>query len=261
MSMVILLSPAKKLNENYKQAFNGAQMPVFLDKARQVNTVIKKLNPKKIAELQDISAALAELNYNRNQNWQTEANYNAYTPALMLFNGDAYEGLDVKTLTKVDLNYAEENLRILSGLYGVLKPSDLIEPYRLEMGTPIKIGKSKNLYDFWKPTLTQYFQENFSGRVILNLASQEYSGAVNLKKLENPVVEAVFKDRNAQGQYKVMSFFAKRARGLMARYVLKKQIEDPIQLINFDYEGYYYSESDSTRDKLVFLRDSKKENI
>jgi cytoplasmic iron level regulating protein YaaA (DUF328/UPF0246 family) len=255
--MVILLSPAKKLNENYKQPATGQDNPAFFEKAREVNKALKKLSPKQLAQLQSISADLAELNYARNQSWQTPENSSEFSPAIFLFNGDAYSGLDVQSFSNQDLAYANNHLRILSGLYGILKPSDLIEPYRLEMGSRLPIGRKKNLYDFWQKDLTNYIHTHFDSQTILNLASTEYAQAIDFKKLDNRVVEPVFKDRNAKGAYKVMSYFAKRARGLMAKYVIQNQIKSPEELINFTTEGYSYDALTSTRDKLVFLRHSK----
>lgn len=253
--MLILLSPAKRLNEENLNIFSQQKQPFFHAEAEKVNKAIRKLSAKKLMALQGISAELASQNHLRNQLWNTQPEATVYKESLFLFNGDAYLGLDAKTLDKKALDYAQNHLRILSGLYGLLNPFDLIEPYRLEMGTSIKVGRADNLYAFWKKKITAKIDADFSGQPIINLASKEYSSAVDFKKLKNQVVEVDFKDRNAKGEYKVMSFFAKKARGMMTRFILENEIENPDQLLTFNTEGYVYSSHDSDLNKLVFLRD------
>jgi cytoplasmic iron level regulating protein YaaA (DUF328/UPF0246 family) len=172
-----------------------------------------------------------------------------------LFNGDAYLGLDADTLDKETLIYAQEHLRILSGLYGWLKPLDAIEPYRLEMGTNLKVGNRKDLYAFWGDKLAPQLQKEFGDAPVVNLASNEYAKSIDHKKLKNEFVDVVFQDRNKGGAYRVMSFYAKKARGMMARFILENRIEDPQQLVHFEVDGYMFSANDSTPRKLVFLRD------
>ena len=253
--MLVLLSPAKRLNEENTQGLNDFQIPFFQAEAEKVNRALKKLSAKKLMALQHISADLALQNWQRNQTWNSQPEAPVYKEALYLFNGDAYVGLDAKTLSANALEFAKQHLRILSGMYGMLKPFDLIEPYRLEMGTSLKIGRSDNLYSFWKKKLTAKIKSDFSNVPVVNLASKEYSSSVDFKQLKNLVIDVEFKDRNAQGEYKVMSFYAKKARGMMLRFILENAIEEPEQLLTFNAEGYAYALSESKGNKLVFLRD------
>jgi len=253
--MLVLLSPAKRLNEENLQNLDTLKVPLFQSEAEKVNRALKKLSSKKLMGLQHISADLASQNHLRNQVWNTQPEAAVYKEAIHLFNGDAYLGLDSRTLSPSALQFAAQHLRILSGLYGFLKPFDLIEPYRLEMGTALKIGRSDNLYAFWKKKITALIKRDFAGIPIVNLASKEYASAVDFKQLKNQIIDIEFKDRNAQGEYKVMSFYAKKARGMMLRFILENAIENPEQLVTFDTEGYSYSLSESKGNKLVFLRD------
>jgi cytoplasmic iron level regulating protein YaaA (DUF328/UPF0246 family) len=253
--MLILISPAKRLNEVQGLPDNPERRPALLNEAHKINKVIRRISPADLMKLQGISRELAELNAARNVAWQAEPEGKVYSEAIMLFNGDVYAGLDAETLTDTDLNYASESLRILSGLYGILKPQDLIEPYRLEMGTSVAIGKHADLYDFWKSKISKQIQQEFDHQPIVNLASQEYSKAVDFKALKNRVVQVEFKNKNSQGEYRVMSFFAKKARGLMARYIIKNRIQDPDEITGFNDFGYSYHEALSKENYLVFLRD------
>jgi cytoplasmic iron level regulating protein YaaA (DUF328/UPF0246 family) len=252
--MLILLSPAKRLKEENSIVASGNQTPLFFEDAVKVNKAIRRFSPKKLAQLQSISNDLAELNWQRNQEWNTAEN-RKYYQAVHLFNGDAYLGLDAATLDENTLQYAQDHLRILSGLYGWLKPLDAIEPYRLEMGTNLKVGRRKDLYAFWEDKLAPQLKKEFGDAPIVNLASNEYAKVIDLKKLNNEVVDVVFKDRNAGGVYRVMSFYAKKARGMMTRYILQNRINNPEELIHFDVDGHMFSANDSTPRKLVFLRD------
>ncbi len=254
-TMLILLSPAKRLNEVDKENLLPSNTPYFFDEAVKVNKSTKRLSAKKLMALQGISADLAGLNQQRNQLWNTMIDKPEYKKAIFMFSGDAYLGLEAETMKEKTLQYAQDHLRILSGLYGLLKPLDLIEPYRLEMGTKINIGRSKNLYEFWRKKITALLEKEFKKELIFNLASKEYAKAIDFKKLNNRVIEFEFKDRNAKGEYKVMSFFAKKARGMMARYILEYQIEDVEKLKLFSLENYTFSQPLSEDDKLVFLRD------
>lgn len=252
--MLVILSPAKRLKEESSIIAAGNQAPLFFEEAVKINKAVKRLSPKKLVELQSISKDLAELNWQRNQDWNT-ANDRKYYPAVKLFNGDAYVGLDAATLDDETLEYAQNHLRILSGLYGWLKPKDAIEPYRLEMGTRLKVGRRNDLYAFWEDKLAPQLKKEFGDAPIVNLASNEYAKAIDRKKLNNKFIDVVFKDRNAGGVYRVMSFYAKKARGMMTRYILQNRIEDPGELVHFDVDGYMFSANDSTPSKLVFLRD------
>ena len=254
--MLLLLSPAKRLNEQIEaQGITAENTPLFFEEAIKVNASLKRNSAKKLAALQNISADLAMLNRDRNQSWNTKVDEAVYYPAVKLFNGDAYLGLDINTVDEETLAYAQDHLRILSGLYGILKPMDLIEPYRLEMGTSLKIRRADNLYAFWRKKLTQHIKSTFQDTTIVNLASKEYASAIDFKTLKNKVVDVEFKDRNSKGEYKVMSFYAKKARGMMARYILQNRIETAEEIKRFDVENYWFSVNDSTDHKLVFLRD------
>lgn len=252
--MRILLSPAKRLNEITGSTASPEKLPHFFTDALKINAVLKKKSAKKLMELQHISHDLAQQNYERNQNWHRDSD--AFAPAVNLFNGDAYLGLDAATFSAKTAAYAQNHLYILSGLYGILKPQDFILPYRLEMGTALPVGANKNLYAFWKKKLTQYVAETFDNEPILNLASHEYASVLDRNKLANTFIDVEFKDQNAAGTFKIVSFFAKKARGTMARYVLDNQLTNPEQLCLFTENGYNYSTADSTSNKLVFLRPS-----
>jgi cytoplasmic iron level regulating protein YaaA (DUF328/UPF0246 family) len=254
--MLVLLSPAKRLKEVNPKPLTPETTPVFLPDAHAVNNKLRKLSPKKLMVLQGISKTLAEENAQRNQDWGThKENDAAYYPAVLLFNGDAYLGLNADTLTDDQIEYAQQHLRILSGLYGLLKPLDKIEPYRLEMGTVLKIGRKNNLYEYWSAKVTSQVEYEFPNQTIINLASKEYSKVLDLDKLQNEIIDIEFKDRNKNGAFKVMSFYAKKARGMMARYILQNRIENYQDLIRFDEDGYYFAANESSPSKLVFLRD------
>jgi len=253
--MLILLSPAKRLNEENKLFFDPNHAPLFQSEAVKVNNALKKLSAKKLMDLQSISADLAAQNRVRNINWNMATSEAVYQQAVYMFNGDAYLGLDAATLNKSDVDFAQNHLRILSGLYGLLKPLDYVEPYRLEMGTSLKIGRQANLYAFWKKKITALINTEFKDQLIVNLSSKEYASAVDFKSLKNHVVDVEFKDRNSAGVYKVMSFYAKKARGMMCRYIIENRLENADELLAFNTDGYTYSVNDSDLNKLVFLRD------
>ena len=254
--MLFLLSPAKSLDYESALPPVKASEPQFVPQSTELISTLKKKNPKQISELMDLSEALAQLNVDRYKAWSpkfTEANAR---PAVLAFNGDVYEGLDAKSLKPKDLQWAQDHVAILSGLYGVLRPLDLMQPYRLEMGTALKHGKANNLYQFWGSQIAAHLNRQLSSSkdpVIVNLASQEYFKAVDRKFLQARVIECVFQDHK-NGQYKIISFFAKRARGLMARYAIQQQAKTPEALQNFNSEGYAFEPSASKDDTLVFRR-------
>ena len=252
--MLILLSPAKRLKEENPIVATESKTPIFFNEAVKVNEAVKRYSVKKLMALQGISKELAELNWQRNQQWGANKE-NAHYVAVKLFNGDAYLGLNAETLNEQAMSFAQDHLRILSGLYGWLRPQDAIEPYRLEMGTALKVGRRKDLYHFWTDIITAQVKAEFGDGPVVNLASTEYSNVINRKKLKNQFVDVTFKDRNAGGIYRVMSFYAKKARGMMTRFILENQISEPKELVHFDAEGYMISMNDSTPSNLVFLRD------
>ncbi|HLT63033.1 MAG TPA: peroxide stress protein YaaA [Pseudohongiella sp.] len=254
--MLVVLSPAKSLDFESPLPISSGTQPEFLDAAANLNGTLRQLSPEDLSELMDISPALGELNFRRNLNWTLPFTEDNARPALFAFTGDVYQGLNARELTEVELDYAQNHVRILSGLYGLLRPLDLIQPYRLEMGTALKHDKHKSLYSFWDKTLALKLREELlahNEQVLVNLASTEYFKAVNLKALNLPVINPVFKDYK-NGQYKIISFYAKRARGSMAAYIIKNRIDHPDGIADFDVDGYRYSKTDSTPDTPVFLR-------
>ena len=254
--MILFLSPAKTLDFESDLQIGEVTKPVFLEYSEKINAKLKRTSRKKLMELQSISAQLASLNYDRNQEWNNEHKENV-RQAVLCFKGDVYVGLNADEWAEKEMAYANKHVRILSGLYGVLRPSDLIMPYRLEMGTSLKVGRRDDLYAFWQDKIKAYFKENISpDELVVNLASNEYFKAVEKAKVKNPVLNIEFKDFS-NGQFKVISFFAKKARGLMADYIVRNQINTPQDLKGFNVEGYYFDDKESTDSNYVFLRDKK----
>jgi cytoplasmic iron level regulating protein YaaA (DUF328/UPF0246 family) len=252
--MKMIISPAKSLDfESAIPALVSTQSS-FLKESKGIHAVIKKKSPADLMQLMSISNQLAELNWQRNKAWKTPFTNENARPAVFTFSGDVYIGLDVKTLSEESLPLLQERLRILSGLYGILKPLDLIQPYRLEMGTAISIGESKNLYEFWKAKLTHALNKELKkGELLINLASNEYFSAIDVKALKVPVITPEFKDYK-DGNLKMISFFAKKARGMMVRYIIDTNAETLEDIKGFDYEGYRFDSNLSKGNKLVFTR-------
>jgi cytoplasmic iron level regulating protein YaaA (DUF328/UPF0246 family) len=252
--MKLVLSPAKSLNFESELPVSRHSNPVFLSEAERLNKVLRKKSAKGLSALMSISDALGQLNYDRNQEWSLPFTADNSRPAMYAFDGDVYRGLDAYTIDVSHLDFAQDTVRILSGLYGVLKPLDLMQPYRLEMGTKMSVGKHKNLYEFWKTPLTKQLNEELEdGELFVNLASNEYFKAVDTKSLKVPVYNISFKEFK-NGKYKVVSFFAKYARGLMARYIIDQQINKLDDVKAFDLENYRFAESLSSEKELVFTR-------
>jgi cytoplasmic iron level regulating protein YaaA (DUF328/UPF0246 family) len=254
--MLFLLSPAKSLDYESPLPSVNASQPQFVAQSTELISTLKKKTPQQIAELMDLSEALSKLNVDRYKAWTPQFTDDNARPAVLAFNGDVYEGLDAKTLKPKDLQWAQDHLAILSGLYGVLRPLDLMQPYRLEMGTTLKHGKKNNLYQFWGSQIADYLNQQLAGQkdpVIVNLASQEYFKSVDRKVLQARVVECVFQDFK-NGQYKIISFFAKRARGLMARFAIEHKVKTIEQLKAFNSQGYAFAADISQPDTLVFRR-------
>lgn len=253
--MKIVISPAKSLNYEKPLPVNQYSEMIFLKEATLVHEALINKNPKQLVDLMDISDNLAQLNWERNQtrDLSSLSLLNA-RPSVYAFDGDVYTGLDVYSLPASQVKKMQDSLRILSGLYGFLKPLDLIQPYRLEMGTKLSVGTHKDLYVFWKEKVTHALNEELENdSLLINLASQEYFGVVDVKKLKVPVIIPEFKDFK-EGKLKIISFFAKKARGLMVRYILDHDIQDVEGLKGFNYEGYIFDASLSTNQKLVFTR-------
>lgn len=255
--MITVISPAKSLDFEGPLATKQKSQPKFLEQSQQLINQLKELAPQEVANLMKLSDKLALLNYDRFQAFSQPFTSDNSRQALLAFRGDVYQGLDADSLSSADFKYAQKHLRILSGLYGILKPLDLIQPYRLEMGTKFANRAGKNLYEFWGDSLNQHLTKELARQdqsVLVNLASNEYFKAVKAKSLPYTVVTPTFKDWK-NGQYKMISFFAKKARGLMARYIIQNQIEDPRELKGFNLDGYYFDKKSSSENELVFLRD------
>ena len=252
--MKIVLSPAKSLNFETQLPTKAFTEPIFLKEATTIQKTLKKQSPKKLMGLMAISEKLADLNWERNQVWETPFTSENARPAIFAFDGDVYTGLDAYTLPIDKLADLQDKLRILSGLYGLLKPLDLMQAYRLEMGTSIKIGTKKNLYEFWKKTITKTLNDELKkDELFLNLASNEYFSAIDIKSLKVPVITPEFKDYK-DGKLKMISFFAKKARGMMVRYIIDNKAETMDDLKGFNYEGYAFDANLSKGNTLVFTR-------
>ncbi|KAB1067370.1 peroxide stress protein YaaA [Tamlana haliotis] len=252
--MKLVISPAKSLDFESELPTKQHTEPQFLIQSERLNKLLKKKSAKSLSKLMSISDALGQLNYERNQEWGLPFTTDNARPAVYAFNGDVYRGLDAYTIPEEKIENLQNTVRILSGLYGVLKPTDLIQPYRLEMGTKFPVGVKKNLYEFWKKDITKALNEELEDdELFLNLASNEYFKAVDTKALKVPVVTANFKDFK-NGEYKMISFYAKAARGLMARYVVDTNAKTIDDLKGFNYEGYGLSEEMSKENDLVFIR-------
>ncbi len=254
--MLALLSPAKRLNLKAVSYAVPPTQPLFPEDSLKVIEEIRKYNPHQLMQLMKISESLAELNYERFQNWHlpfTEENAKA---AVYTFMGDAYRGLQAASFTEDEMLFAGKHLRILSGLHGILRPMDLIQAYRMEMGRKVSVGKARDLYDFWSDKITAHINEvlsNDNTPVVLNLASKEYFEAVDTAKLKYPVIHFQFKELK-DGQYRFFSMYGKYARGLMVRFMIKNKIHNPEELKLFDWEGYAYNEPLSSEHNWVFTR-------
>lgn len=254
--MLIVISPAKSLDFKTKPTTQEYSIPEFLNESEKLVTKLQKMSAKKLSGLMNISADLGNLNYERYQTWHLPFTPENAKQAVLAFNGDVYTGLDAPALSEEKLKLAQHKLRILSGLYGVLKPLDLMQPYRLEMGTKFGVGRAKDLYSFWGNKITKNIQEaiNESGsKILVNLASNEYFKAIDAKKLDAEIVTPAFKDMK-NGEYKMISFFAKKARGLMTRFILENNIENATDLQAFVAEGYVFNPRLSKPGKPVFTR-------
>lgn len=254
--MLLLLSPAKSLDYETPAHVSTHTLPVFADRAAELIGVLREKSTAEVAELMDLSDALASLNTARYAAWQRRFTSRNSKQAALAFDGDVYGGLDARSLSADDLEWAQQHVAILSGLYGVLRPLDWMQPYRLEMGTRLANARGKDLYRYWGDTIAQHLNERLAAeksRVVVNLASEEYFKAVDLKALDARVVHCVFEEWKG-GRYKVVSFFAKRARGLMARYGVLKRAKTPKALERFNLEGYALDAAASEPDRLVFRR-------
>lgn len=252
--MLVVISPAKKLDFETPSLTEKFECPKFLDKSEILIKELRKLSSEDISKLMKLSDKLSELNYTRYKSFKTPFTPENAKQAAYAFKGDTYVGLDFESFSTPEVNYAQKHLRILSGLYGVLRPLDLIQPYRLEMGTKFKIKDCKNLYEWWKSDITTFINiELKKEKILVNLASKEYFSSVDTSKLAGELINVHFLE-NKNGVVKVNSLFAKRARGMMASYILKNKITSIEELKDFDISGYQFDKNRSERNELVFVR-------
>jgi len=256
--MLMIISPAKTLDYESPLATETHTQPDFLDDACELIDQLKELEPHQVSNLMSISDKLGQLNAERFQSWHTPFTPDNARQAVLAFKGDVYTGLDAESFSSGDFSFAQKHLRILSGLYGLLKPLDLMQPYRLEMGTRFENTRGKDLYAFWGTKITDALNQLLASddKVLVNLASNEYFKSVQKKHLDARLVTPQFKDWK-NGQYKMISFYAKKARGLMCRYAIQNRITQADDLKGFNLDGYYFSEDQSDNNNWVFLRDEQ----
>lgn len=252
--MITIISPAKSLDFETPTGHMPATQPDFITQSSQLIKQLRQLGSKEIGGLMSISARLADLNYERYQAWRPEFSVSNSKQAVLAFTGDVYQGFDAPSLNEDDLLFAQQHLRILSGLYGLLKPLDLIQPYRLEMGTRFENSAGKNLYEFWGSRLTNALNQLLATeKVLVNLASNEYFKVVKVRQIEGEIITPQFKDMK-NGQYKIISFYAKRARGALARFIIENRLDQPEQLKQFDWQGYRFDPGQTRAGEWVFSR-------
>ena len=253
--MLIVLSPAKTLDYSVDAKSNHTA-PQFLSQSSKLIKNLKEKEPKEIASLMGLSDKLASLNFDRYQSWKASKTVSSDAkPSMLVFKGDVYQGLEAENFNAKQIKFAQKHLRILSGLYGILRPMDVMRPYRLEMGTKLQTSKGKNLYEFWRQKITSFLNSELEEEeLFVNLASTEYFSAVDQKVLKTPIIAPQFKDFK-NGKHKIISFYAKRARGLMARWIIENNIKDFEKLSKFNSDGYYFSKAQSSASEPVFLRD------
>ncbi len=254
--MLAIISPAKTLDFESKPVIPDYTQPEFLDESEKLVEKLRKMKPKKLSQLMNVSSSLAELNFQRFQEWHRPFSPENAKQAVLAFHGEVYIGLDAPSLSEEKLKKSQQKLRILSGFYGVLRPLDLMQPYRLEMGTSLSIGRKKDLYAFWGDKITNKIQQAIDesgSKILINLASNEYFKSINSKKLDAKIIAPAFKDMK-NGEYKIITFFAKKTRGLMTRFILENELKHPDDLQAFDADGYHYNPRLSKPGKPVFTR-------
>jgi len=252
--MKILLSPAKSLDFKSELPTSKTSSFCFEKEAQYLNSILKSKNPKELSDLMSISSKIADLNYERNHSWSLPFTTSNARQAVYAFSGDVYRGLDAYSIENDKIDFMQNSVRILSGLYGLIKPLDLIQPYRLEMGTKLTFESNKNLYDYWRKKISEQLNKELNeNEPILNLASNEYFKAVDCKVIKSDIYTAKFKQIK-NGTYKTISIFSKRARGLMTRFIVENNITNINDLKSFDYDGYFFQENISSEKDLVFTR-------
>ena len=252
--MLAFLSPAKTFTTKLTPPISDVSQPLFVSQSSGLIDILKKKTPSELQKLMKVSENISHLNYERYSAWDVmHTDKNAY-PSLFYFFGDVYRGLNVENFSAQNVHYAQDHLCVFSGLYGVLRPLDLMQPYRLEMGTKLENSAGKNLYEYWSETVTEYV-ENHSAPMIVNLASEEYSKVLDRKKLTKPVIDCVFKQKKDGKEPRIIAIYAKRARGLMASYMMQNEVQDIQALSQFAEEGYRFEVGESTNDQLVFVKE------
>lgn len=254
--MLILISPAKTLDYQSPLATMRYTQPELLEYSQQLIGVARQLSAPQIGKLMGISDKLADLNATRFHDWHPEFTPKNARQAILAFKGDVYTGLQAETFDEADFDFAQQHLRMLSGLYGVLRPLDLMQPYRLEMGIKLENARGKDLYQFWDETITDTLNQALKAQgddVVINLASDEYFRSVKTKRLQGQIIKPVFLDEK-NGKFKVISFYAKKARGLMSRYIIENRLTRPEQLTRFDSDGYFFDADASDKGEMVFKR-------
>ena len=256
--MLIVVSPAKSLDYESKLPTRKHSEPRLLDDSRELVGVMAQKSPRELSKMMSVSAALGELNHERFQDWETPFTTKNSRPAVLAFSGDVYMGMEANTFSERDFTHAQKVLRILSGLYGVLRPLDLMQAYRLEMSSVVNTGRGRDLYTFWGDTITEQLNadlaESPGSPTLINLASNEYFGAVNTRALDGRIVSPVFLDSKDDNEPKIVSFFAKRARGSMTGWIIRNRIKSPRALLDYSEDGYRYDRERSQRDRPVFVR-------
>ncbi len=258
--MIIVISPAKTLDFETPPKTKKFTLPAFLDDSAALIDQLRALAPDQIGKLMSISPKLATLNSNRYYDWTLPFNPENAKQAVLAFKGDVYTGLDAASLNTAELTFAQHHLRMLSGLYGILRPLDLMQAYRLEMGTQFKNDRGNNLYEFWGDAITQAINQDLKKQktsTLINLASNEYFKSIKTKQLNADVITPIFKDQK-NGVYKIISFFAKKARGLMSRYIIQNKLTNPESIKAFDLAGYRFDKSSSSDNEWIFIRDELK---
>lgn len=252
--MKIITSPAKLMNVENTTDLLKSTTPKFIEEAAFIQTYLKEKSPKYLSELMEISAKLADENWERNQRWKSKPTAKESAPAMFAFTGEVYRGLDAKTLNKEAVDYLQKNYRMLSGLYGLLKPSDKVMLYRLEMGRPFKFDEYKNLYEFWREKITDHLNSEMKkGEILLHLASNEYGKVIDRKKLNHTVIDFDFYELK-EGKLKTIVVYTKHARGLVVRFCAENNVQTLDDVKAFNYEGYRIDDEKSTDTKLVFTR-------
>jgi hypothetical protein len=252
--MIVVISPAKKLDFETPAPTKKFTKPVDLKKSEELIKELRKCKPQEISKLMKLSDDLTELNVKRYKNFTTPFNLKNAKQAMFAFKGDTYVGLDADTMGDKEIEFAQNHLRILSGLYGLVSPLDLVQPYRLEMGTKFPVGDKKNLYEFWRDNITDQLNDLLKKeKVLVNCASNEYFKSIDTKKLDAKIITPAFKEKKGD-EYKMVGFFAKKARGMMSRYIIENQIKDPKDILGFDTDGYKYNKKLSSELEPVFTR-------